>query len=340
MNDIFYPVAHRDSGEIEALKSRYKLFDEALIPGILKEVNLTAVSWTTPASWSTSHVIYIVVTKERPRPVILRTNIGWGNSETYMLIEKLITDQVAILGVPVNRILHVDVSRSVYPFDYQIQDALEGTDIEDTFHGTRTEYDQMSFDIGRYVAMWGDLSFSEFGRFDEDAALTGKLTGTKQSMYEYILVRLDEDVRFLADHDVLGTGKADRIRRIFDEYKPVMSVKTGTLVQYDLADHNIMFDGSSTITGIFDWEAAVVGDPMLDLASAPTWKTFHPREEKLIEGYKSFRDLPTFFREKMDVYRLRTMLWKMVYAIRAGILNDARMKKFQDSLVPFSISAS
>ncbi len=337
MNAIFYPVAHRSDEEIEALKTRYDTFDERLIPEIVKSVGLTAMSWNKPDSWSTSHVIYLVAVKGRERPVVIRANVGYGEPEYYMQVEQWITDEVAALGVPVNRILHVDISRRLYPFDYQIQDCLDGADIENNFHGSRADYDQLSFYLGRYVGMWGDLNISQFGRYSEQAARNGKLIGTKQSMYEYILVRLDEDIRFLAEHSVLETGKADRIRAIFDEYKPVMSVKTGTLVQYDLADHNIMFDGSSTITGIFDWEAAVIGDPVLDLASAPTWKTFYPREEKLIEGYRSVRDLPNFFREKMHIYRLRTMLWKMVYAIRAGILTEDRRRKFDATLAPFKL---
>ena len=338
MSDIFYHVAHRSDEEIAALKKRYDHFDTKLIPAIVKEIGLIAESWTKPSSWGTSHVTYIVTVKGRVRPVVIRANIWHGEPERYMLVEKLITDEVATLGVPVNRILHVDISRSRYPFDYQIQDALEGVDIEDHFHGRRIGYDQLSFDLGRYVAMWGDVSFEQFGRFDEDAVLDGKLIGTKQSMYEYILVRLDEDLRFLVDAGIVTSPKADIVRKLFEEYKSVMSVKIGTLVQYDLADHNIMFDGKNTITGIYDWEAAVVGDPVLDLASAPTWKTFYPREKKLIEGYKSVRDLPNFFKEKMDIYRLRTMLWKMVYAIRAGILTDDRKRKFEAALEPFGIN--
>ncbi len=337
MSDIFYPVAHRTDEEIVALKNRYELFDTNLIPDMVKEIGLTAQSWIKPDSWSTSHVIYIVTVKERSRPVVIRTNTGPRIPEYYMLIEKRITDQVATLSVPVNRILHVDVSRSVYPFDYQIQDMLEGVIIEDHFHGTRTDYDQISFDLGRYVAMWGDLSFALYGRFNEQAAIEGRLVGTKQSMYEYIIVRLDDDLKYLIDNGVLTVTAAERVRKIFEEYKPVTSTKVGTLVQYDLADHNIMFDGARTITGIFDWEAAAVGDPVLDLASAPTWKTFHPREEKMVEGYRSVRDLPNFFKEKMNIYRLRTMLWKMVYAIRAGILTEDRKRKFEAALAPFKL---
>lgn len=337
MNDIFYPVAHRSDEEIAALFKRYELFDTNLIPGIFKVLGMTAISWRKPESWSTSHVIYIVTVKERPRPLVLRANIGWGEPERYMQIEKIITDKVATLGVPVNRIVHVDISRSTHPFDYQIQEMLEGSDIEDHFHGTRADYDQLSFDLGRYVGMWGELELNGFGRFDEEKALQADLVGTKNSMYDYMVVRLDQDIAYLADAGVVTRVRADAMRKLFETHKPVMSVKKGTLVQYDLADHNIMFDGTRTITGIFDWEAAVVGDPILDLASAPTWKTFFPREEKMIEGYKSVRDLPSFFKEKMAIYRLRTMLWKMVYAIRAGILNDDRKKKFDASLAPFRV---
>lgn len=338
MQDIFYPVAHRSDEEIAALKKRYELFDENLIPSIVRHsMGMTAVSWQKPESWSTSHVIYIVTVAERGRPVVIRANIGWGEPEVYMTVEKLITDQVATIGVPVNRILYVDVSRQEYPFDFQIQDMLEGSDIEGHFHGTRIEYDKLSFDLGVFVAKWGELEFEGFGRIDPQAAAGGSLIGTKTAMYDYIVVRLDEDLRYLADAQVVSIAQADSIRKLFEVHKPVMQVKKGTLVQYDLADHNIMFDGVSTITGVFDWEAAVIGDPILDLASAPTWKTFHPREAKLIEGYRSVRALPSFFKEKMNIYRLRTMIWKMVYAIRSGILNDERKRKFDAALVPFKL---
>lgn len=336
MNDIFYPVVHRPQAEIEALKKRYETFDERVIPDVMKAAGYTSVSWVRPTTYGTTHVVYIVTVCEQKTPLILRANIGWGEPEGVLLIEKIITDSVIPLGIPVNKILFADISRKQFPFDYQIQEVLEGTDIEDTFHGTREEYDILSFNLGKYIATWGELTFDGFGRFDIDSAKVGKLIGTKASMYDYIIVQLDNDLRYLVDGHVLDVKKADRIRQIFDEYKDVTMVKKGTLVQYDLADHNIMF-ASNRITGIFDWEAAVVGDPVLDLASSPTWRTHYPREEKLIAGYQSVRDLPEYFTEKMNIYRLRTMVWKMVYAIRAGILNEDRKKRFYAALAPFGL---
>jgi len=336
-HDIYYPVAHRTQDEIDALKNRYDTFDETIIPAVMKSNGFTSVSWIKPTTWGTSHVLYIVTVKEQKEPLILRANIG-GTFEGMMVVEQLISREALKLNIPVNEILIADISRKQFSFDYQIQKKLKGKDIEDHFRGTQEEYDDLSFSIGKYVGQWGEISLTGFGRFDTYSATKGELVGTKQSMHEYTIVRLDEDIRFLVDAELFAIAKADAIRKLFDQYKdPINAGSVSTLVHHDLADHNIMFDGKHTITGIFDWEAAVAGDPVLDLASAPTWKTHYPREEKMIEGYRSIRDLPDFFTEKMNIYRLRTMLWKMVYAIRAGILNKERKKRFVLSLTPFKI---
>ena len=165
----------------------------------------------------------------------------------------------------------------------------------------------------------------------------GNLVGTKKSFSDYIEVCLDDDLRFIADSGIISVKAASSIRRSFGEYRPVMNILHGSLVHHDLADHNFMHV-KDRITGIFDWENAVVGDPVLDLASAPTWTTHFPREGKLLEGYRSVKALPDHLGEKMRIYRLRTMIWKMVFALRAGILNEKRRQRFFDALSPFGIS--
>jgi len=60
-------------------------------------------------------------------------------------------------------------------------------------------------------------------------------------------------------------------------------------------------------------------------------------EDALIEGYKSVRAMPNFWKEKIDLYRLRTMLWKMVFALRMDILTTDRKRKFDAALKPFRI---
>lgn len=337
MDDIYYPVAHRPQSEIDALKKRYEVFDTASIPVIFKKaLGLTATTWTLPETWSTSHVVYIVETKERPDPLVLRANIGFVKPEAVLAVEKLITNRVKAAGIPTNSILHVDISRKFVPFDYQIQEMLTGHDLEDHFKGTKEQYDSMSFDLGVMVGKLHTLTVSGYGRFSWDGAAKGKLAGAQKSWYEYVTLCLHDDVKFLVDQEVIDVRKGDRIFTIFEEHKTLLNLKQSCIVHHDLADHNIMFAGNR-ISGIFDWEAAVAGDCTLDLASCPTWKTHYPREEKLIEGFRSVAPLPDHFKEKMNLYRLRTMLWKTVYAMRARILTPARRARFTAALASFGL---
>lgn len=338
MNDIYYRHAHRSQEEIDIVAKRFELFDVSWIPKIFKQaLGLTAVSWVRPDSYGTMHVIYRVTVKEKLKQFLLRANCNIPTPEIEMKLEQVITERVVSLDVPVNHILHVDISRNVFPFDFQIQEVLLGSDLEDHFRGDKAAYDRMSFALGQYVARLGEIKLDGFGRFDENKVKQGQLFGTKRSFSDYIVVCLDDDLRFIADSGIISVRTVSFIRRLFDEYQPIMNISRGTLVHHDLADHNFMHVGDR-ITGIFDWENAVVGDPVLDLASAPTWTTHFPREEKLLDGYRSVKSLPDHFGEKMHIYRLRTMIWKMVFAVRAGILNEKRRQRFMDALSPFGIS--
>jgi aminoglycoside phosphotransferase (APT) family kinase protein len=340
MADIYYTVAHRSQEEINSFKSRYDMFDVSCIVPIFKEfLQLTVTNIKPSTSWGSSHVIYFVLVKERKDTLVFRANLGFNKApEAVMKVEQLVCAKVEKVGVPTNKVLYVDISRKKYSFDFQIEECLVGSDIENNFKGTKEEYDKMSFDLGKYIATYSKIQFDKFGMFDADAANNNLLQGTKNTFYDYIITCLEEDLTYLVNSNVVTDEKRKKIRKIFEEHKPIInSIKRGSLVHHDLADHNIFFDGKNAITGIFDWEAAVIGDPMLDLASCPTWRTFYPREEILIKGYTSITPLPEYFQEKMNIYRLRTMLWKIVYAIRMNILNDARKQKFYDSLLPFQL---
>ena len=340
MADIYYAVAHRSQEEIDSFKTRYDDFDISLIPQIFKDsLNLTATDFKPSDSWGSSHVIYFVKTREQQELLVFRANLGFNpNPETVMLTEKLICDDVDKIEVPTNIVLHVDISRNKYPFDFQIQEMLIGNDLEDHFKGSKKEYDQMSYDLGVYIAKYHQLTYPGFGRFDSKTILNSQLKGSKTSFYDYIITSLDGDIKYLVDAKVVNIKQAKIIRKLFEQNKEIINVKQGVLNHHDLADHNIMFENNK-ITGIFDWEAAVIGDPVLDLASCPTWRTHHPREKHMLAGYKSITSLPDHFTEKRNIYLLRTMMWKMVYAIRANILTPDREKRFWEVLNLFKISS-
>ena len=158
------------------------------------------------------------------------------------------------------------------------------------------------------------------------------------SNYEYITLELDTQVKEILNAKLINAQQADAILHTFATSKELLDIKQGSMVHYDLADHNLFYDPVSFgIVGIFDWEAVCVSDPLLDLASAPTWKTLYERESVMLEGFKSIAKLPDNYKEKMDLYRLRTCIWKAVHNIRFDILNQERSQRFYNALLPFKI---
>lgn len=340
MSDIYYTVAHRSQEEIDSFKTRYNKFDTKYILKIFSDtLNLKVTNIKASGSWGSSHVVYFVYIERIDNPLIFRANLGFNKiPEVVMKAEKLICDKVLKLNIPTNKVLYVDISRKKYPFDFQIQECLIGNDIENNFKDTKEVYDKLSFDLGVYIAKYSQIKFDGFGMFDEKLVEKNLLKGNKKTFYEYVTTCLESDLEYLIDANVILKTTGKEIINLFEKHKPIInSIKKGSLVHHDLADHNIFFKGNN-LTGIFDWETALSGDPILDLASCPTWRTFYPRENILIEGYKSVKNLPDFFKEKMDIYRLRTMLWKIVYAIRMNILNNDRKQRFLESLKPFKIT--
>lgn len=338
ISPIYYPVAHRSQAHIDSFKSRYDDFDDTLIPEIFKQaLGLTATHWKPSDSWGSAHVIYFVDAPDFPKPLVFRANTGFGERETVMLTEKLITDLVLAQGLATNKVLHVDISRGTFPFDFQIQEFIDGTDPEVHFPDSQTEYDQLSFELGQYIARLSDIKLEGYGLFDPRSAQANTLKGLHPSMHDYCMVKVAEDLAYLLEAKVINDKQASRIHAVLEAAKPCINEASyPTLVHHDLADHNLKYLNGH-LSAVFDWETAIAGDSALDLASCPTWGTLYPREEKLLEGFQSIRALPVNWPEKRDLYRLRTILWKTVYVIRANILNQARIDRFTNALVPFGI---
>lgn len=327
--DIHYPVAHRDQALIDSFKTRYEDFDQSAIPGIILDVmGLEVQSVERSPSWGTAHVIYYLKFKDH-RDLVFRANINMPEPEVEMLVEKLITDLLATKGITTNRILHVDISRAKYPFDFTIQERLGGIDPEDEFDGTEEEYDQFNFETGQAIAKLSEIKLKGFGRFDPEEAKKGNLVGTKSKLSDYIETSLDDDLNALVEFRVIDEDQLSLIKKFFADHREMINIQQGSLVHYDLADHNLRYkDGH--LEAIFDWETAVVADPILDLASCPTWRSHYAKREKILEGYQSIKPLPDNFEELEKVYLLRTTIWKMRFAIRVNILDEARSQRFKD----------
>ena len=340
-HDFFYVGggASKTPEEVALLQKKYDLFDKETIQTIFKDVlNIAVKNIVKPSIVGLPHVTYFVEGDDG-KEYCFRANLGNEKPEIELVIEKLASDLARKNGIKSNNILHVDCSRKKYSFDFQIQEKLSGENPEHNFSGTQKDYDKISFELGQIIAKLSLIKFDGFGRSDKNIALTeNRLVTTMKSNYEYITLELDSQIKEILNAKLIDSRRAGAILKTFENSKELLDIKQGSMVHYDLADHNLFYDPSSfRIVGIFDWEAVCVSDPLLDLASAPTWKTLHERESLLIEGFKSIAKLPDNYKEKMDLYRLRTVIWKAVHNIRFDILNKERSERFYNALKPFGI---
>jgi hypothetical protein len=330
--------ANRTPEEIDKLKKKYELFDKSYLHDIFKSVlNLEIKDIKMPMNSSLPHVTY-VVSFENHADLFYRGNLGWDEPEIQLEKEKLIADLALANGVLANKVVYVDISRKKYPFDFQIQEIINGLDAEVVFEGTQKDYDSYSFDLGVQIAKLSSINLEKFGHFEESMILQKELVGEVDTFSDYINLELVEQLETIAKSGYISKSTGDKILKVFENARGYVDKSKSSLVHYDLADHNLRYDPKTyKISAIFDWEASVSGDCLLDLASCPTWKTLYPRAEKAKEGFLSVVKKPDFFEDKLNLYRLRTIVWKVNHNLKTGIATPERMQRLAVALEPYGL---
>jgi aminoglycoside phosphotransferase (APT) family kinase protein len=330
--------ANRTPEEVSKLQKKYELFDKEYLYDIFKNVlDLEITDIKLPMNSSLPHVTYVISTKNN-RELFYRGNLGWEEPEIQLYKEKVIADVALRNDLPANKIIYVDISRKKYPFDFQIQEVIEGLDAEVVFEGAKQDYDTYSYDLGVLIGKLKSVKLNGYGHFGDESVLQDVLKGEYETFFDYLNLDLVKQVELIEKSGFISEKVATEILNLFTDAKEIINQSDSSLVHYDLADHNLRYDPNTfKISAIFDWEASVVGDSLLDLASCPTWKTLYPRIEKAKEGFLSIVNEPEFFNEKLDLYRLRTIIWKIEHNLKFGIATPERMQRLALALEPYGL---
>lgn len=331
--------AAKSLAEVAMLQKKYELFDQKIIPEIFqKTLGLKVTAITKPEIVGLPHVTFFVQANDG-QEYCFRANLGNEAAEIELKVEKLVSDLVRKAGVQANTILYVDCSRQNYAFDFQIQEKIQGKNPEHNFTGNQQDYDKVSYDLGQIIGKLSLIQIPGFGTFNKGIANTqNKLITTLTSNYEYISHELVDQIAYIVAAEIMTKDQGEKIQAVFEGSQDLININTGSIVHYDLADHNFFYDPKTfKIVGLFDWESVCVSDSLLDLASAPTWKTLYPREDQLMAGFTSIAKLPENYQQKMDLYKLRTVIWKLVHNLKFKLLNQERLDRYHNALKPFGI---
>jgi len=332
-DEVNYYNVHRPKSLIVALQRRIEKFDQAIVPKIFQDcMNERVTEQHVLTAAGTGHVITLVKT-EAEREYALRTNMLLTIPEDYMELEFEFLKIFTKLGIPTTPLYYADISRKEYPFDFQIMGKLPGRDLGADWEGSHESYDEISRQQGRYFARLYQYQGKGWGRLKKD--VSGELYGIRSSLVEHLTAYLDHDLEVIALYGVLTPDEIEKVRLFFDssELKQLFADTTPHFLHNDPSDLNMRYSGNKLVS-VFDWEHAVMFDPISELGIAPTWKSAFPKTEMLVNGFlEELGHRPDNLDEKVSVYFLRKMLDKVAFALKGERLSQRHLDLLREGLM-------
>lgn len=159
-----------------------------------------------------------------------------------------------------------------------------------------------------------------FGLLDPKGTLENNIpTGVHGSWRSYIFCNLDEHVQYLTENGLIDEYNVSRILKLIEDMEENTFVPT--LLHGDPNIKNFLFYGSK-LRAIVDWEDALIGDPVYEIAS---WVSFYDNYrflEKFLMGYGETQK--STFLKKLWTYYLRIVTAKAVHNSKFGHSNLER----------------
>jgi aminoglycoside phosphotransferase (APT) family kinase protein len=270
----------------------------------------------------TLHALFRVVAGDG-EPYVFRAGLAGDESRAFefeahafeFIVDGWASETLSRAGAPTAEVCLVDLAREVCPFDFEIAREARGRTLK-SFEDEETQATppRLLSGLGRLAAVVHGVETEGFGLIDvsriaEDGRARGR--GLLKTWREYVMLNLDAHVEACRRIGAVGDEEAARIRDVFDGAADLLEGVPSRLLHGDLGAHNVLTDGER-LTAIIDWEDALCGDPVFDIAY---WGTFVRDEmrETFLEGYRSARALPADFERRYWLYYLRVALSKTVH---------------------------
>jgi hypothetical protein len=254
--------------------------------------------------------------------LIFRANVlnEWFRDFT-MALDDAVGERLRQIGLPALKLHRLDLTRKLCPADYEIVNEAPGVSLR-MFDNDEAQLLPLLRQLGIFLARVHGISADGYGLLDVRKVglhSDGVLRGGHSAWDDYIWLNLERHVGICAETGAISADEERKIVWYCEGCQGLFKQGTPSLLHGDPGSHNV-FVKDGKISALIDWEDALAGDPVFEIAF---WATFHPerRHAAFIEGYLEAATLPPDFELRFWFYFLRVSLAKTVLRHRLRI-ND------------------
>jgi hygromycin-B 4-O-kinase len=275
----------------------------------------------TPLAAGSFHVVH-GLRRGDERFVIRSTLPGLFTEDRALRFEGLVRSWMAPVGhaALVPRTERVQFQGDGAPFDCAILGFAEGAVLRDLGDAVLDEQPNYLRALGTALRAIHDVEGHGAGLLDCAGTAAQPPIGVHDDWWIYLALLFESHMRTCRDAGFVDPAMADKIVRLFDAMQPALKDRPLRLLHGDLGPHNICVDpANQKVTAVLDWEDALIGDPLFDVAMV---SSFQPerRLPAILEGYGLPR--PTSEQQALiALYFLRIALAKTVHRLRFGIVD-------------------
>ncbi len=238
---------------------------------------------------------------------VSRFNIHPSPNTCALHLEQWVNNEAIARGFPTPRIVHVDTSRAHCQYPFQVIEYSDGIPLRGASEETTRK---VLGQLGKALRQLHDKPVGDrFGR-------VGLGTVVEWDMFWW--EGAHEHIGFCSTHGLISDDQRLDAEREFDKERALLFYEYPRLLHADLSYDNILLDpATKDLKAVIDWEDAVLGDPVFELAGLAT---FHPeaRHASFLGAYYEDGERPDDFEYRFWIYYLRIALAKAVHRYRFG----------------------
>jgi aminoglycoside phosphotransferase (APT) family kinase protein len=255
----------------------------------------------------TMHQLHRVITPNKSWVL----KLPYEDADFGFQLESRAMDQLAQIGLPSLKVgAFSAISQAGQSAFLLIEEAAGRTITSFEDPDTQQMPEKLLFEIGRTLAQVHQVKGSSAGLID---CTKKDWTGLQDDWSTYLSLRLADHLHLCSYIGAIDQCERNKIESLF-----IPEIKAPSRLLHGDPGHHNMFSDGERLTAVIDWEDALIGDPIFDIAY---WGTFvrDAMRSPFLAGYETIEKLSFDFEYRYWLYYLRIAVSKTVYRHQSGI---------------------